>query len=400
MQYRRSVTLNTAVRTYDPSTVGRVVHGVGALGQIPALLREIGSKRLVVVSSKSIIGRGDWLERLSRLAGDRLAAVAPPIGPHTPAADVDGVEKAGSDVSADAMLAFGGSSVADGAKIASLRLGGATLQTMVVDGVIEAAASGLVERPIPLIVVPTTLSAGEYTHGAGMVADGHGRKIVTLDDRMPPWAVILDPEVTLATPSELWLSTGVKAIDHAAETIWGARAHPMGDAISGAALSLLIESLTTTARSPGDLEARLRSQVAAWMSVATMKNTSLHLSHILEHCMGTYWHLSHGITSCVALPAVMEYLTGQTPAKVARVARALRPDAATASGEEYVAREAAQWLREWIGQIGLPHRLRDVIPDRSGFDDVAHQAVLELSFFGYTPAGGTDTIKMLLDRMW
>lgn len=392
--------VDTAVRTYDPSTVGRVVHGVGALGEMRALLDEIGSKRLVVVTSKSIIERTDWLGRLGELVGDRLAAVAPPIGPHTPAADVGGVEKTSSDVGADAILAFGGSSVADGAKIAALRLGGATLQTVVTDGVVESATSGLTERPIPLIVVPTTLSAGEYTHGAGMVADGHGGKIVTLDDRMPPWAVVLDPEVTLATPSDLWLSTGVKAIDHAAETIWGAKAHPMGDAISSAALTLLVESLTVTVRTPENLEARLQSQLAAWMSVATMKNTSLHLSHILEHCMGTYWHLSHGITSCVALPTIMGYLTGETPAKVARVARALRPDAGVASDDENVASETARWLREWIGQLGLPHRLRDVVPDRGGFDDVAEQAVLELSFFGYVPAGETDTIKMLLDRMW
>ncbi|MGW9027265.1 iron-containing alcohol dehydrogenase [Streptomyces sp. NPDC055722] len=392
--------METAIRTYDPSTVGRVVHGVGALGEVPALLREIGSKRLVVVTSKSIIERTDWLDRLGKLVGDRLAAVASPIGPHTPVADVAGVEKTSSDVGADAILAFGGSSVADGAKIAALRLGGATLQTVITNGVVESAASGFTERPVPLIVVPTTLSAGEYTHGAGMIGDGHGGKIVTMDDRMPPWAVVLDPEVTLATPSELWLSTGVKAVDHAAETIWGAKSHPMGDAISSAALPLLIESLTITARNPEDLDARLQSQLAAWMSVATMKNTSLHLSHILEHCMGTYWHLSHGITSCVALPTVMEYLTGESPAKVARVARALKPDAGIASDDEHVARETAQWLREWVGQIGLPDRLRDVVPDRSGFDDVAHQAVLELSVFGYIPVGGADTIKMLLDRMW
>jgi alcohol dehydrogenase class IV len=392
--------VDTAVRTYDPSTVGRVVHGVGALGEIPALLGEIGSKRLVIATSKSIIERTDWLHRLGTLVGNRLAAVAPPIGPHTPAADVAGVEKISSDVGADAMLAFGGSSVADGAKIAALRLGGATPQTVVTDGVIESATSGLAERPIPLIVVPTTLSAGEYTHGAGMVADGHGGKIVTLDDRMPPWAIILDPEVTLSTPSELWLSTGVKAVDHAAETIWGARAHPMGDAISAAALTLLVDSLTVTARSPENLEARLQSQMAAWMSVATMKNTSLHLSQILEHCMGTYWHLSHGITSCVALPPIMGYLAGETPAKVARVARALRPDAGLASDDEHVARGTAQWLREWIRQLGLPYRLRDVVPDRGGFDDVAEQAVLELSFFGFVPVGGADTLRMLLDRMW
>ena len=392
--------MDTAVRTYDPSTVGRVVHGVGALSQLPALLDEIGSKRLVIVTSKSVTERTDWLGRLRELAGGRLAAVAAPIGLHTPAADVASLEKTGSDVGADAIVAFGGSSVADGAKIAALRLGGATLQTIVSDGVVESATSGLTERPIPLIVIPTTLSAGEYTHGAGMVADGHGRKIVTGDDRLPPWAVVLDPEVTLATPPDLWLSTGVKAIDHAAETIWGDRAHPMGDAISSAALTMLVDSLTVTAKAPQDLEARLQSQLAAWMSVATMKNTSLHLSHVLEHCMGTYWHLGHGITSCVALPTVMDYVNGETPAKVARVARAMRPESGAAADGQHAASETARWLREWIGQLGLPTRLRDVVPDRGGFDEVAEQAILELSFFGYVPAGRAGTVKTLLERMW
>jgi alcohol dehydrogenase len=136
------------------------------------------------------------------------------------------------------------------------------------------------------------------------------------------------------------------------------------------------------------------------MSVATMKNTSLHLSHILEHCMGTYWHLSHGLTSCVALPAVMDFLAQETPVKVAVVARALGVVADADANDERVARDGATSLQAWIGQLGLPNRLRDVVPDRTGFDEVAEQSVLALSFFGYVPAGGADTIKLLLDRMW
>jgi alcohol dehydrogenase class IV len=298
------------------------------------------------------------------------------------------------------VLALGGSSVADGAKIAALRLSGATPRIVVTDGSTETAQRGLSEQPVPLIAVPTTLSAGEFTHGAGMVAEGHGGKIMTLDDRMPPWAVIFDPEVTLSTPRELWLSTGVKALDHAAETIWGAQSHPMGDALSAAALTRLTASLAVTAKSPHDLDARLESQMAAWMSVATMKNTSLHLSHILEHCIGTYWHLSHGLTSCVALPAVMDFLAQETPDKVAVVARALGVVADADASDERVARDGATLLHAWIGQLGLPNRLRDVVPDRTGFDEVAEQSVLALSFFGYVPAGGADTIKLLLDRMW
>jgi alcohol dehydrogenase class IV len=238
--------IDNAIRTYDPSSVGRVVHGIGAIAEVVTLLDELGSKRLVVATSNSVIERTGLIERLRQLLGDRLVAVAPPIGPHTPALDVAALERTTVEVGGDSVLALGGSSVADGAKIAALRLGGATPRIVVTDGSTETAQRGLSEQPIPLIAVPTTLSAGEFTHGAGMVAEGHGGKVMALDDRMPPWAVIFDPEVTLSTPRELWLSTGVKALDHAAETIWGAQSHPMGDALSAAALTRLTASLAVT----------------------------------------------------------------------------------------------------------------------------------------------------------
>jgi maleylacetate reductase len=392
--------VDTRVRTYDPSTVGRVVHGVGAYEAIADLLDELGSRRVIVASSRSVIERTDLIPRLRDIIGDRLCAVSRPIGPHTPAADVTALEAVATEQHADTLLALGGSSVSDGAKIAALRLGGATPRTVVTDGVTEIAQTGQVEKPIPLIAVPTTLSVGEFTHGAGMVREGCGGKIMTMDDRMPPWAVVLDPEVTLPTPRNLWLSTGVKAVDHAAETIWGSHAHPVGDALSAAALSRLTDSLSRTAEDPADLEARLESQLAAWMSVTSMKNTSLHLSHILEHCMGTYWHLDHGTTSCVALPTVMSYLAEEAPSKVAAVARGLGVPDSPGQDASTAGKRGSARLAEWIEGLGLPHRLRDVVPDKSGFGAVAEQTVLALSFFGYVPEGRERTITELLSSMW
>ena len=133
-----------------------------------------------------------------------------------------------------------------------------------------------------------------------------------------------------------------------------------------------------------------------------MTNTLIHLSHALEHCIGGYWHISHGVTSCIALPVIMEYLADLEPHKVARVARALgaveyqRDE----SDDRRDALVGAEWLREFVGSLPVPTRLRDVVADFSGAPEVARIATRELAFFGYVPPGGESTIKALLSRMW
>jgi alcohol dehydrogenase len=376
------------------------VHGAGSIARIPDLLDEQGSRRVVVLSNRSIIDGGDLVSRLETVVGSRLAGVAPPIGAHTPPADVDAIERFVKDADGDALIAIGGSSVSDGAKLIALRSGGGSPAVVVEDGVVTRADVGLGERPIPLIVVPTTLSAGEHRGSAGMVDGRRGVKIMIEDPRLRPAVIVLDPEVTVSTPTQLWATTGLKAVDHAAETIWGTRAHPIGDAIAVDALRRLARSLPRTVQAPDDLEARLDCMLAAWMSILTMTNTLIHLSHPLEHNMGAYWHLDHGVTSCIALPVVMDYLADETPAKVARVARALDTGAAQHGSDLDVAKAGAAWLARFVRELGVPSRLRDVLPNLSGIDDVARQSALALEYFGYVPPGGEGTLKELMTRMW
>jgi alcohol dehydrogenase class IV len=131
-----------------------------------------------------------------------------------------------------------------------------------------------------------------------------------------------------------------------------------------------------------------------------MTNTLIHLSHSLEHNMGAYWHLAHGVTSCIALPVVMGYLADESPTKVASVARALDPAAAQQVTDLEVAKDGARWLATFIRDLGVPSRLRDVLPDLSGVEDVAQQATLALEHFGYVPLGGEAVVKDLIVRMW
>jgi alcohol dehydrogenase len=234
-----------------------------------------------------------------------------------------------------------------------------------------------------------------------MVDVARGTKLLCEDPRLRPSAVILDPALTLHTPAGLWASTGVKAMDHAAETIWGTRSHPVGDLLAAEALRRLARALPRTLSDPDDLDARLDCQLASWLSIQTMSNTLIHLSHALEHCMGAYWHISHGVTSCIALPAVMEYLADLEPCKVARVARVLGAAREGGGGGDLAdARAGARWLRQFIASLPVPARLRDVVSDFSGAREVARIAARELEFFGYVPPGGESTIMTLLSRMW
>src|SRR4029079_13754861 len=131
---------------------------------------------------------------------------------HAPRADIDDTVALARELDADFLIGYGGSSVTDATKIVALRL-------------MEAGHRAHVAQ----ILIPTTLSSGEWTPAAGMTGDVPGVKTYVADPRMAPFAIVLDPEVTLATPLDLWLSTGIKIVDHACEMLGGPRSHPFTD---------------------------------------------------------------------------------------------------------------------------------------------------------------------------
>ncbi len=267
-------------------------------------------------------------------------------------------------------IGFGGSSVTDATKIVAVQ---ATV------------------APIRQLHVPTTLSSGEWTPASGMTGDELGVKTYVVDPAMAPFAIVLDPEVTLTTPRDLWLSTGMKSIDHACEAMWGPRAHPVTDTLATQAIRTLRSALPRTAAAPEDLDARLEAQLAGWMSMAGVVNVRVHLSHTLGHQIGARWDVPHGITSGITLPPVMRYLRDERPAGVERVAAAF--DATSVD-------RGAEAIGALVADLGLPTRLRDVGADRADFPAVAAATLAAGRATGYVPSGGADDLVALLDQMW
>jgi alcohol dehydrogenase class IV len=365
------------------SRLERVVSGPGALAAIAGEFERLGCTRVLVVTGKTLSNSPLIAQVTSTLAG-RCAGVFARTAQHVPASTVDALVRMACDVAADGLVSFGGGSPIDAAK--------AAVHVMLTS---HEAATG----PLPHIAVPTTLSAGEFTGIAGVTDDRSLVKRPLSDPRLAPVVVITDPVLTLETPDWLWTSTGIRALDHAVESIYSVRHHPFSDALASAAIALLMRHLPDSRRcdAPDALADRGQCQLAAWQSVFGISNTGFGLSHAFGHQIGPRWNVPHGFTSCVMLPHAMRFMAAVAPGRFGPIAGGLgvpfdveQPHAAALACAEKVA--------DFIVELGLPTRLAAVGVPR---DDVAeivgvvHDAMERAQVVGH-PLRRDDVAAMLM----
>lgn len=127
-----------------------------------------------------------------------------------------------------------------------------------------SAEIGLTASTIPIVTVSTTLSGGEYNNVGGATNHFTRLKQLFIDPIFSgPRVIILDPVLTLGVPQKVWLSTGMRAIDHCVESFCGTEVSMKASDSALAGLKLLVPALLTTAKDPGDLDARLAAQRGA-----------------------------------------------------------------------------------------------------------------------------------------
>ena len=245
---------------------------------------------------------------------------------------------------ADCVISFGGGSPIDAAKAA------VHLQ-------LSAGRDG--GAGLPHVAVPTTLSAGEFTAVAGITDEGTLVKHAVVDPRLAPRVVVLDPELSVATPQWLWAASGMRA-----------RRSRRRDALrqpppSGVrrrrprhALAALVAQLPRSLDA-GALTDRLHCQTAAWMSVQGIAYAGLGLSHALGHQIGPRWNVPHGVTSCITLPHAMRAIAGRAPERFPAIAAALGV-AFDVEQPAPGAHACADAVAALVTRLGLPARLRDV----------------------------------------
>jgi maleylacetate reductase len=296
------------------------------------------------------------------------------IRAHTPRQDVLKGLAVARRVKADLLVSIGGGSVIDACKVMQLALD---------QGVTNAAELGeyaqssrgrgrkagqnsyfATPSAIRQIAVPTTLSGAEFSNNAGVLDAEHAIKEGYKAPQLCPSAIIYDPDLALLTPQWLWFSTAIRSLDHAVEGYCSKDCHSYVGAQFLAGIRLLASSLPQAHTNGADTVARLSNQTGVWFAGCGLGDIAHGASHGIGYILGSLCGLPHGITSCLMLPAVLEWnavINGDRQAEIA-----------LAMGSADKPAHAA--VKQLIASLGLPTSLAAAGVTQSQLQTIADQA--------------------------
>jgi maleylacetate reductase len=345
-----------------------VVFGRPAAAAVVEQVDRLGASRAFLMVSGTLNRETDEIEKIRSSLGSRCAATFDAMPPHTPREAVIAATEQARAAGADLIVTVGGGSITDGAKAVQICLGNDVRSIDDIDrvrtnkGVVPPMAAPSVRQ----ISIPTTIAGGEFSALAGVTNQQTKVKEMLRHDLVMPRAVILDPAVTLHTPEWLWLSTGIRAVDHCVEGLCSREAHPYADAQAIKGLSMLTQALPRVKADPNDLDARMDCQIGTWLSMGPLSSgVPMGASHGIGYVLGAVFGVPHGYTSCVMLPSVMRWNKSDNAERQALVSAAMGKP-----GED-----AGDVLDKFIRDLRLPRSLQDVRIGPEQFDRIAQQAM-------------------------
>jgi maleylacetate reductase len=350
-----------------------VAFGKPAAEAIGEEARRLDAKRVFLMVSGTLNRTTDEIAMVQRALGDRFAGIFDRMPPHTPRRAVIEAAAAAREAGADLIATIGGGSITDGAKAVQLCVANNICTPEGFDNYRPpdrpdgALALPVCKPPaVRQITVPTTLSAGEFSAIAGVTDERRRVKELFRHSLIIPRVVMLDPAITVHTPEWLWLSTGIRAVDHCVEGICSGEANPFADAQALHGLALLTRGLPRVKADPADLAARLDCQMGSWLSMGPLASgVPMGASHGIGYVLGAVFDIPHGHTSCIMLPAVMRW---NKPANAER-------QALVAAAMGHPGEDAAEVLNAFIAGLGMPRSLGAVQIGTDSFARIAEQAM-------------------------
>lgn len=347
------------------------------------------AKRVYIIASRSLSKNTQEVKKLEQALGDRHLSTFPGFAPHTPWDEVLEATKDAMAKNVDCLITIGGGSLVDGAKAMLLFMANnvtsvpevfdfqqrisATPQSIG----LKSADIPCVSPTIPLICIPTTLSGGEYTNYAGGTDPKTGHKAIMGHPFCGPRLIINDPQLTITAPEWVWLSTGVRGIDHCVESF--CRLQPDDQDVDQHAIDafkLIVPNLLITKQDWTNEEARLQCMLGVNMvTIALKKRVLPGASHGIGHQLGPLG-VGHGETSCILLPAVMKWnakANGEKQEKLKQIMWNEAPvaDALRRRGLQPDSSDAGDALDAIFRELGMPRTLKEKGIGRDKFEALA-----------------------------
>ena len=369
---------------YQPRT--RLVFGVDAVERAGELARELGSKKILLVTDPGVLGAGHAgrVQRILESAG--LAVTLHGKARENPTTrDIDECLSVAKSAGIDTIVGLGGGSSMDTAKGCNFLLtNGGRMQDYWGTG--KAAKSML-----PLIAIPTTAGTGSECQSYALIADEQThQKMACGDPKAAARIAILDPALTLSQPARVAACTGIDAIAHAVETAVTRKRNALSLIYSHEAFKLAVGSFPIVMRNPRDLEARGRMLLGAALAGTAIENSMLGAAHSAANPLTAHYGIVHGQAVGIMLPLVVRFNGQDAAARHAYAELASAPEIACVSDGHVPAWEALiARLESLLNLAQIPRSLADCGVERSQIKTLAAEAARQWTA-GFNPRSLTE----------
>ena len=326
----------------------QLVFGAGSLGQLPAVVKSIGARRAMLVTTAGRLASPDG-ERVVQLLGRNLETTFSEVESHVPVPLVQQAVLQARRDAVDVVVSFGGGSCAD--------LGKAVCFFLEQEAGMPGATH--LDRPVlPHVSIPTTYSGAELTPFFGMTDPATRQKQGAGGPTSSPVVAIYDPDLTASTPPRVLAETGMNALAHCVEAAYSPHRTPEAEAIALAGARTIHSALPAVVRDPSNALARTAMFEGAALAGRSLLNASMGVHHGLSQLVGGRTGIPHGLANAILLTHSIAFNAETVPDEVGRLSSALGSEAAG----------AVDALR---ADIGLPGSLSEVGVEEADLDAVA-----------------------------
>ncbi|MBE6049113.1 MAG: iron-containing alcohol dehydrogenase [Clostridium sp.] len=294
-----------------------VLSGTGSITKLVEVLRKYGIKKVLIVSGKTITKLGLLDELIKNLEKEKIEfslfndVMANPT--------IDSVEngvKRYKEIGAEAIIAFGGGSPMDCAKIIGARVNNKNLEVKNMRGMLKIR-----KKMPPFFAVPTTAGTGSESTIAAVITDSSNHeKYAIIDPKLMPDYAVLDPSLTVALPKSVTSTTGMDALTHAIEAYIGNFGTKETDENALKAMKIIFSDLEIAFNDGENLDARNNMLIASNYAGLAFTRANVGYVHAFAHALGGLYGVAHGLANAIILPYILEYYKETVYNKLAQVA--------------------------------------------------------------------------------
>ena len=291
---------------FEFSLPTKLVYGVGILDSIEDAVARFGNRKALLVTDKILLNAGpvDKVKAGFKKTNIKIAAIFDDVPPNSTITTVQECADLGKMYNCDMIIAVGGGSVIDTAKVANLLMvKGGDVQDHMGAYLLEFS-----DHLLPSVVIPTTAGTGSEVTKVAVIADpDNDVKLPFAEEQFLPELAILDPEMTISLPPKLTAATGMDALVHAIEAYVDKEWSPASDALALHAIKLITGNILQACDKPEDLQARGAMQVGSFLAGVAFSHSMVGMVHGISHALGGVYHIPHGLANALILPEVMAY---------------------------------------------------------------------------------------------